>query len=86
MRRLVDQMLDLSRVQQGLGLGLVLKPADVSAIVTDVANETRSAYPGAELEVDAHKLHTVLERSVRHHFAELAEVRPTFAHRRSGSC
>jgi hypothetical protein len=35
-----------------------------------------AAMIAAELEVDAHKLHTVLERSVRDHLAELAEVRP----------
>jgi hypothetical protein len=31
----------------------------------------------AELEVDAHKLHTVLDRHVREHLASLAEVRRT---------
>ena len=31
----------------------------------------------AELEVDTHKLHTVLERQVREHPNELAEVRPS---------
>jgi hypothetical protein len=31
----------------------------------------------AELEVDPHQLHTVLERHVRDHLAELAEVRPS---------
>jgi hypothetical protein len=31
----------------------------------------------AELEVDAHRLHTVLERHLRDHLAELAEVRPS---------
>ena len=31
----------------------------------------------ANLEVDAHKLHTVLERHVRDHLAELAELRPS---------
>jgi hypothetical protein len=31
----------------------------------------------AELEVDTHKLHTVLERQVREHLNELAEVRPS---------
>jgi hypothetical protein len=31
----------------------------------------------AELEVDTHKLHTVLERHVRDHLAELAEIRPS---------
>ena len=35
-----------------------------------------AAMIAAELEVDPHKLHTVLERHVRDHLAELAEVRP----------
>jgi hypothetical protein len=40
-------------------------PARVAAIVA------------ADLEVDAHKLHTVLERQVREHLNELAEIRPS---------
>jgi hypothetical protein len=36
-----------------------------------------AAMMAAELEVDTHKLHTVLEREVREHLAELAEVRPS---------
>jgi hypothetical protein len=36
-----------------------------------------AAMIAAELEVDAHKLHTVLDRRVRDHLAELAEVRPS---------
>jgi hypothetical protein len=36
-----------------------------------------AAMMAAELEVDAHKLHTVLERQVRDHLAELAEIRPS---------
>jgi hypothetical protein len=35
-----------------------------------------AAMIAAELEVDPHHLHTVLERHVRDHLAELAEVRP----------
>jgi hypothetical protein len=35
------------------------------------------AMMAAELEVDTHKLHTVLERHVRDHLAELAEIRPS---------
>ncbi|MGH6898657.1 MAG: elements of external origin [Geminicoccaceae bacterium] len=35
-----------------------------------------AALIAAELEVDPHRLHTVLERQVRDHLAELAEVRP----------
>jgi hypothetical protein len=30
----------------------------------------------AEIDVETHKLHTVLERHVREHLTELAEVRP----------
>jgi hypothetical protein len=36
-----------------------------------------SAMIAAQLEVDPHKLHTVLERHVCDHLAELAEVRPS---------
>jgi len=36
-----------------------------------------AAMMAADLEVDAHKLHTVLERHVRDHLAELAELRPS---------
>ena len=35
-----------------------------------------AAIMAAELEVDPHQLHTVLERQVREHLNELAEVRP----------
>jgi hypothetical protein len=35
-----------------------------------------AAMMAAELEVDPHRVHTVLERHVRDHLAELAEVRP----------
>jgi hypothetical protein len=37
-----------------------------------------AAMIAAELEVDTHELHTVLERQVREHLNELAEVRPNF--------
>jgi hypothetical protein len=36
-----------------------------------------AAMIAAEIEVDPHQLHTVLERYVRDHLAELAEVRPS---------
>jgi hypothetical protein len=35
-----------------------------------------AAMIAAELEVDPHQLHTVLERHVRDHLGELGEVRP----------
>jgi hypothetical protein len=36
-----------------------------------------AAMMAAELEVDQHRLHTALERQVREHLNELAEVRPS---------
>jgi hypothetical protein len=36
-----------------------------------------AAVMAAELEVDQHRLHTALERQVREHLTELAEIRPT---------
>jgi hypothetical protein len=36
-----------------------------------------AAIMAAELELDTHKLHTVLERHVREHLSELAEIRPS---------
>jgi hypothetical protein len=36
-----------------------------------------AAMMAAELEVDQHKLHTVLERHTREHLGELAEIRPS---------
>ena len=36
-----------------------------------------AAMMAAELEVDPHQVHTVLERHVRDHLAELAEIRPS---------
>jgi hypothetical protein len=36
-----------------------------------------AAMMAAELEVDPHQLHTVLERHVRDHLSELSEVRPS---------
>jgi hypothetical protein len=35
-----------------------------------------AAIIAAELEVDSYRLHGVLERQVRAHLAELAEIRP----------
>jgi len=35
-----------------------------------------AAVIAAELQVDSHQLHTVLERQVREHLAELAEIKP----------
>jgi hypothetical protein len=67
--------------------GELVDRAKAVAQVFRLAREERDAWVNwparvaamiaAELEVDTHKLHTVLERHVRDHLAELAEVRPS---------
>jgi hypothetical protein len=66
--------------------GELVDRAKAVAQVFKLAREERDAWVNwparvaammaAELELDTHKLHTVLERHVRDHLAELAEVRP----------
>ena len=66
--------------------GEVVDRAKAVAQVFRLARDERDAWVNwparvaamiaAELEVDPHQLHTVLERHVRDHLAELAEVRP----------
>jgi hypothetical protein len=66
--------------------GELVDRAKAVAQVFKLAREERDAWVNwparvaammaAELEVDQHRLHTVLERQVRDHLAELAEVRP----------
>jgi hypothetical protein len=59
--RAVAQVVKLARDERDAWVNW---PARVAAIIA------------AELEVDPHQLHTVLERHVREHLAELADVRP----------
>ena len=66
--------------------GELVDRAKAVAQVFRLAREERDAWVNwptrvaamiaAELGVEAHQLHTVLERHVRDHLAELAEVRP----------
>ena len=51
MQRLISQVLDLSRIQGGLGLGLTLADTDVAALVTDIVEESRMAHPGVTYEL-----------------------------------
>jgi len=44
-----------------------------------------AAMMAAELEIDPHQLHTVLERDVREHLGGLAEVRPSLLSQRASS-
>ncbi len=67
--------------------GELVDRAKAVAQVFKLAREERDAWVNwparvaavmaAELDLDPHRLHTVLERHVRDHLAELAEVRPS---------
>jgi light-regulated signal transduction histidine kinase (bacteriophytochrome) len=45
MQRLIGQVLDMSRIDGGLGLGLLLEPLDLAALAEDMVDEMRLAYP-----------------------------------------
>ncbi|KQM68343.1 ATP-binding protein [Xylophilus sp. Leaf220] len=47
MQRLVSQVLDMSRLQGGLGLGLNIVPTDLVALVNDLLDESLLAHPGS---------------------------------------
>jgi light-regulated signal transduction histidine kinase (bacteriophytochrome) len=51
MQRLIAQVLDLSRIQGGMGLGLMPASTDVAALVTDIVDESRMAHPGVVYEL-----------------------------------
>ena len=52
MQRLISQVLDMSRLDSGMGLGLRLREADVSRLLEDLLDESRLAHPGVVYEVD----------------------------------
>ncbi|MEZ4435637.1 MAG: ATP-binding protein [bacterium] len=54
MKRLVDQMLDFSRLQAGQGLGIRPRRTDLHALVDNLVDELRVAYPGCDIVV-AHR-------------------------------
>jgi hypothetical protein len=66
--------------------GELVDRARAVAYVFELAREERDAWVNwptrlaavmaAELELDGQKLHAALERYVRYHLAELAEIRP----------
>ena len=48
MQRLIGQVLDMSRIDGGMGLGMVFEPLDLAALVEDVIDESRMAYPSID--------------------------------------
>ena len=84
MQRLVTQVLDMTRLQTGLGLNLVFNDIDVSALLSDLVEENLTAYPDVEVrtyiapqvmaQIDADRVSQVISNLIsnaRHH-GELA--------------
>jgi len=51
MQRMIGQVLDMSRIDRGMGLGVNLVPVDVRALLEDLIDEARLAYPGIPIEL-----------------------------------
>ena len=54
MQRMIGQVLDMSRIDRGLSLGIDLQPVDLAALACDMVEEARLAYPTI-----VYDLHTV---------------------------
>lgn len=52
MQRLISQVLDLSRLQGGMGLGIQKRLCNLSELVDGLIAEKRQAYPGLRIEPD----------------------------------
>nr|WP_288380741.1 ATP-binding protein [uncultured Massilia sp.] len=51
MQRMISQVLDMSRIDGGLGLGVTLEPTDLTALVEDLIDEARLAYPAIPFQL-----------------------------------
>jgi two-component system, chemotaxis family, sensor kinase Cph1 len=52
MQRLVEQVLDMSRIGTGIGLVLNPKEVDVAVIIQDLVSEVRLGYPGIDYAIN----------------------------------
>lgn len=59
MQRMIGQVLDMSRIDRGMGLGVALVPVDVKALLEDLIDEARLAYPGIPIELTCDEAITV---------------------------
>ncbi|MES2758797.1 MAG: ATP-binding protein [Pseudomonadota bacterium] len=53
MQRLIGHVLDMSRINGGIGLGLQLAPTDLNAMLVDLVDELAAAHPGASFRLEA---------------------------------
>jgi chemotaxis family two-component system sensor kinase Cph1 len=51
MQRLIGQVLDMSRIDGGIGLGLATERIDLALVVEDLVDEARTAYPAISYEI-----------------------------------
>lgn len=52
MQRMIGQVLDMSRIDRGMGLGVALEPVDLKALLEDLIDEARMAYPNIPLDLE----------------------------------
>jgi chemotaxis family two-component system sensor kinase Cph1 len=53
MQRLISQIMDMSRINGGLGLGVVAQRIDLVALIQDIVDENNIGYPGVGMNVNA---------------------------------
>jgi two-component system, chemotaxis family, sensor kinase Cph1 len=51
MQRMIGQVLDMSRIDRGMSLGIALQPVDLAALACDMVEEARLAYPAIVYDV-----------------------------------
>lgn len=65
MQRMISQVLDMSRIDRGMGLGVALDAVDLKALIEDLVDEARMAYPAIAFELDCDASATVRADSGR---------------------
>jgi chemotaxis family two-component system sensor kinase Cph1 len=65
MQRMIGQVLDMSRIERGLELGLAPERVDLSALVEDMVEEMRMAYPTIVFELQANDSVSIMGDSSR---------------------
>lgn len=65
MQRMIGQVLDMSRIDRGMGLGVTLEAVDLKELLEDLIDEARMAYPNIPFELDCAAPLTVRADSAR---------------------
>lgn len=65
MQRMIGQVLDMSRIDRGMGLGMAAEPVELAALVEDLLDEARMAYPSIDFELTCDQPVTVNADSSR---------------------